>query len=114
MRRRRKFLLGTLKVGLDNISRTNIGFERRKIDTKEVFRTLFLEKEYFFTINSDANKKSRAQGRRRSKDFLVYITTNVLTNNKPETKNQESNNFVAKDQVSRSSCHNTSYKNTSW
>jgi len=56
--------MGKLKVGLDNISRPNIGFEGCKLGfevnsviQRQVFRTRILKKECFFTINSKVDKK---------------------------------------------------------
>jgi len=88
----RKFLLGTLKVGLDNISRPNIGFKGRKIGfevnsqiQKQVFRTRFLKNECFFTINSNVDKKcilfhTEIIFQSGSKDFALVHHTFSSTN----------------------------------
>jgi len=72
----RKFLLGTLKVGLINISRLQ----------KQVFRTRILEKECFFTINSNVDKKciifrTEIIFRSGSKDFALVHDTFTSTKN---------------------------------
>ena len=87
----RKFLMGTLKDGLDNMSRRNIGFEGRKIGFRLTHRykgrcsTRILKKKCFCTINSNVDKKcilfhTEIIFRSGSKDFALIHYTFSSTN----------------------------------
>jgi len=87
----RKFLMGKLKDGLDDMSRRIIGFEGRKIGFRLTHRykgrcsTRILRKKCFCTINSNVDKKcilfrSKIIYQSGSNDFALVHHTLSSTN----------------------------------